>query len=72
MKLIFPPSYFLLKSNFLYAASTNTVSTNTAYSDEIERNEQAGAELCQAQPQVDMQAEFFLQLNFGFGQHWKK
>jgi hypothetical protein len=41
--------------------------------DECEYNvKQAGAELCQAQAQVDMQAEFFLQLNFGLGQHWKK
>ena len=34
--------------------------------------EQAGAELCQAQVQVDLLAELILQLNFRFGQHWKK
>ena len=33
---------------------------------------QAGAELYQAQVQVDLLAELILQLNFRFGQHWKK
>ena len=33
---------------------------------------QAGAELCQAQAQVDMMAEVIYQLNSRFGQHWTK
>ena len=37
-----------------------------------QRLRQAGAELCQAQVQVDLLAELILQLNFRFGQHWKK
>ena len=36
------------------------------------KGKQAGAELCQAQVQVDLLAELVLQLNLRFGQHWKK
>jgi hypothetical protein len=38
----------------------------------IKIRKQAGAELCQAQLQVDLLADFSLQMNFRFGQHWKK